>query len=156
DVRPMEELLFFKKVDGKEYVKLTTARQRPLWRFFVERQGGRKAARPGGGRDWIIWRWRDFYYDTNSARADQYVGWQVNNGAFARPDFFPLERFRGTDSKAGFHQPAKVWSLFGDATDAEKVIFPDVQPPDVRLIVVTAPGKDQDVVLKLSVRPRDR
>src|SRR5207249_132387 len=75
DVRPSEELLFFKKVRGREVVKLTTSRQRPLWRFFVERQA------EGRGRDWILWRCRDYFYDTNSARADRYVGWQVNAGA---------------------------------------------------------------------------
>lgn len=149
DVRPSEELIFVKRVEGREHLKLTTSRQRPLWRFFPERQRS-----TGGGRDWIVWRWRDYYYDTNSARADQYVGWQVNRGE-REPEFFPLERFRGRDG-GGFHQPAKAWAAFGQGSDPDKVIFPDVQPPDVKLQVVTPPTKVKDLVLKLSIRPRDR
>ena len=141
-VRPNQEYVFVKRVDGKDVFKLTSVRQRPLWRFFPER-------RPG--KDWVIWRYRDFYYDTNSARADSYVGWQVNRGADEKPDFFPLERFRG---EHGFHQPKKVWAYFDQALGApEKVIFPDLQPPEVKLAIVARPDKTRDLVVRLSIRP---
>jgi len=71
-VTPGREYIFVWKHDDKEKIQLTTNRQRPLWRFFPTRPGS------GGGTDWVIWRWRDFYYDTNSVAADRLLGWHVN------------------------------------------------------------------------------
>jgi WD40 repeat protein len=151
--RANQQYIFVKRVDGKDVFKSTTVRQRPLWRFFPERQPG---------KDWVMWRYRDFYYDTNSARADTYVGWQVNRGPNDKPDFFPLERFGSPDAEnargenVGLLQPKKVWAFFDQALQQpEKVIFPDIQPPDVRLDVVTRPDKTNDLVVRISIRPLD-
>ena len=37
-VKPNQEILFFKTVANKDVVKLTTVKQRPLWRFFPLRE----------------------------------------------------------------------------------------------------------------------
>jgi hypothetical protein len=167
DVGPNQEYLFYKKVNGKDVFKLTTVRQRPLWRFFPERRAEPGVLRRGGqfepqGKDWVVWRYRDFYFDTNSPRADAYVGWQVNRGVDERPDFFPLERFRGSDEvkprggQSGLQQPDRIWRFFDQAfQQPDQVIFPDIQPPDVKLEVITKPDKANDLVLRITIRPRD-
>src|SRR5207248_11090512 len=45
--------LFFRVKRGKAGTidMLTTVRQRPLWRFFPTRDD-----------EWVLWRWRDFFY----------------------------------------------------------------------------------------------
>jgi hypothetical protein len=151
--RADQEYIFVKQVDGKDVFKRTRVRQRPLWRFFPER---------GPGKDWVMWRYRDFYYDTNSARADSYVGWQVNRGPNDKPDFYPLERFGNPDAvdargeHVGRHQPKKIWGYFDQALQKpENVIFPDIQPPEVKLEVVTKPDKANDLVVRVTIRPLD-
>jgi WD40 repeat protein len=151
NARPNQEHIFLKRVGGKEFFKNTSVIQRPLWRFFPERKPEGRNVLRRGGQDWVLWRFRDFAYDTNSAAADNYVGWQVNRGPNDKPDFFPLERLR-----TRFQQPAKVWSFFDKALQVpDKVIFPDIQPPQVTLEVVTQPDKANDLVLRLSIRPTD-
>lgn len=135
--------------------KLTTVRQRPLWRFFPTRadQGG----------EWIIWRWRDFYYDTASPRADKLLGWHVNAGGFAaRPRFHALDEFRGSGtalgtkggSGRGYHRPDRVWPTVLEAFQApEKVTFEQIEPPEVRVTITTRPGANADLVLNVIARP---
>jgi hypothetical protein len=146
---PNREHIFVWRHRGKEQVQLTTVRQRPLWRFFPTR------AEEGG--DWIIWRWRDFFYDTTSPRPDRLVGWQVNpEDVKRRPVFHPLSRFKGLDQKAsnGFHNPERVWKYVKlPFQDPKKVLFPDIEPPRVRLSMVQAPGRDRDLILQASVQP---
>jgi WD40 repeat protein len=154
DAQPNREYIFVWRHDGKEQIQLTTVRQRPLWRFFP--------LHSRSGNDWVMWRWRDFYYDTSSAVADGLVGWHVNAQRLDRePVFYPLEYFRGTDQivpakgeRVGFHHPDKVWPFIARAFQApDKVIFPDIEPPEVHLEVVKAPGKNADLVLKVLVKP---
>src|SRR5262249_12058911 len=66
---PGQELYFGVRRAGQPDMieMLTTVRQRPLWRFF-----------PTRNRDWILWMWRNNYYDT-FVHGDFAVGWQVNN-----------------------------------------------------------------------------
>ena len=41
---------------GDQKVHLTTTlKQRPLWRFF-----------PAGGDEWVLWMWRNYYYDSST------------------------------------------------------------------------------------------
>jgi serine/threonine protein kinase/WD40 repeat protein len=144
---------------GKELkFGLTTVRQRPLWRFFPTRSGI--------GNDWVIWRWRDFYYDTNSFQADRFVGWHVNAADLhTKPRFYALEDFRGVDDirgpkgqRLGFHRPDKIWGprgvVAGGFLDPEKVLFADIEPPEVKVKVVQKPGKNTDLVLAISIKPR--
>jgi WD40 repeat protein len=155
---PAREHIFLWR-HGKEEKRpsLTTVRQRPLWRFFPFNSTR--------GDDYVIWRWRDFYYDTPSARADQVVGWQVNAGETnITPAFYPLDRFRSTDpegggagKKKGFYRPDKIWPFITEAFQKpEKVIFPDIEPPLVDVRVVTKPDKDNDLELEVRIRPTDR
>src|SRR5205085_2832546 len=65
-----------------------TLRQRPLWRFFPTRD-----------RDWVLWRWMDYYYDC-STHGDSYVGWQVNGDVDQTPVFLHAEQLRRR-----FHRP---------------------------------------------------
>jgi WD40 repeat protein len=142
--RPARELLFVRKHDDAETVGLTTVRQRPLWRFFP--------TRVDQGNDWVVWRWRDFYYATSSARADSYVGWHVNVGIDRKPEFYPLERLRNK-----FHRPDKVDKVLSAARDApDKVIFADIEPPEVQFGAVKRRLRDADLVLSLSIRPRGK
>ncbi|MFO0930871.1 MAG: caspase family protein [Gemmataceae bacterium] len=139
----------------------TTLRQRPLWRFFP--------TRADQGSDWVLWRWRDFYYDTNSANADRYLGWHVNaEDPHQAPRFHALANFSGRGARqdggarpVGFHNPAKVWRTVLDTFQApEKVIFPDIEPPVLTVTVQTRPGKDADgnlqhLQVRLQGKPRD-
>ena len=77
---------------------LTTVRQRPLWRFFATSDD-----------EWVLWRWRDFFYDT-STRGDSYIGWQVNGDVDETPEFHEAEKFRER-----FHQPEKISDLIARA-----------------------------------------
>jgi WD40 repeat protein len=146
--------------NGKSVEKsqLTTVRQRPLWRFF-----------PTRSRDWVIWRWRDFFYDTNSVQADRLVGWHVNAAEkeelHTKPAFYPLEYYRGVDEKGpkgqelGFHRPDKIWgprgAVAGAFVDPQKILFADIEPPDVKVTVVKEPGlKAGNLELDIQIKPR--
>jgi WD40 repeat protein len=169
NAEPLRQYIFLWRHDGKVSKQLTTVRQRPLWRFFPTR------AEEGG--DWIIWRWRDFFYDTTSPRADRLVGWQVNpeiNPA-GKPDllkqppaFYPLSRFSGAGEDAGkkeargFYVPDKVWKFLTlRDKDPRKIHFADIEPPEVALRVVQQPVKDpknpkndRPLIVRVSARPR--
>jgi hypothetical protein len=158
-VVPGREYIFVWKHDGTEKKQLTTCRQRPLWRLFPTHSGA--------GNDWVIWRWRDFYYDTNSVAADRLLGWHVNaEDLHTKPTFHPLEFFRGTDDirgpkgqARGFQRPDKIWGKEGVVSGAfknpEKVIFPDIEPPDVKVTVVQKPGMNTDLILDISIKRRN-
>jgi WD40 repeat protein len=162
NVEPGREYIFVwrHEVNGKmqEKKQLTTVRQRPLWRFFPTHSES--------GNDWVIWRWRDFYYDTSSPVADRLVGWHVNaEDLRTKPKFHPLEYFRGTDEirgpkgqALGFHRPEKIWSkkdgaVAGALINPDKVIFPDIEPPDVQVRVVQNPGKNTDLIFDVTIKP---
>ncbi len=84
DPVPGKEHYFRVRRDGKNVDMLTTARQRPLWRFFPTRDG----------RDWVIWMWRNAYYDS-SLKGDYAIGWHINSSEPGRsPKFYRAEQFR--------------------------------------------------------------
>ncbi len=61
----------------------TTARHRPLWRFFPTTDG-----------EWVLWMWRNSFYDC-STKGDSYIGWLVNSPDLnGKPTFYRAEQFR--------------------------------------------------------------
>src|SRR5262249_16133038 len=69
--------------DGKRLELVTACRRRPLWRFFPTREG-----------EWILWMWRNSYYDT-STRGDFAIGWHVNSPDLTKtPRLYRAEQFR--------------------------------------------------------------
>ncbi len=83
---------------------VTSGKQRPLWRFF-----------PAGGDEWVLWMWRDNFYDS-STKGDYAVGWDVNAAdPKDSPAFYRVEQFRRY-----FHRPDIINKLLqsGDATQA--------------------------------------
>jgi WD40 repeat protein len=84
DPVPGKEHYFRVRRDGKDVDMLTTARQRPLWRFFPTRDG----------RDWVIWMWRNAYYDS-SLKGDYAIGWHINSSEPGKsPKFYRAEQLR--------------------------------------------------------------
>jgi WD40 repeat protein/uncharacterized caspase-like protein len=138
--RPSVEVRIDVQRQGEKTALLTTVRQRPLWQFFPTRDG-----------EWVLWRWRDYYYDC-STRGDQYVGWQMSQGLEKTPRFYRAERFRKE-----FHDPVRVQQMLADtATAPDRVAVPEMQPPRVLVHRVSthAPRPGQDVVVEFSVKPR--
>lgn len=115
---------------AKKGDRLTTVRQRPLWRFF-----------PTKNQDWVIWRWRDYYYDT-SIDGDSLVGWQINKpDVNLTPEFFRAEQFR-----ARFHDPKRIEDILRDTFSAsERIMLPEMLPPKVSMTV--EPGANELSVL---------
>jgi hypothetical protein len=157
----MAELIFYWKTPGS--MKLydngnkTTLKNRPLWKLFPTRADARIGAT---GAEFVIWRWHDYYYDTNSPRADSYVGWHLNvqeKGKYRKPEFLPLERERKK-----FNQPDKIWpSIVQALRQPDRVAFANIEPPEVRLRAYVAgkeaPGPvritNEKLEFDLSVRP---
>jgi WD40 repeat protein len=157
---PGREYIFGWRHGGKDApvkLGLTTLPQRPLWRFFPTRQDE--------GSQWVLWRWRDFYYDTMSPRPDRLVGWHVYDADNLKvaPAFHPLGQFGGRlDARGahvdGFYDPDRVWKFMASAyQEPEKVLFPQIEPPRIESLVVAKPPPDKDNDLKLHVRiaPRE-
>ncbi|MFO0878728.1 MAG: caspase family protein [Gemmataceae bacterium] len=153
---PGREYIFVWKHGGKQNIQLTTVRQRPLWRFFP--------TRAEEGSQWVIWRWRDFYYDTTGPNADRLLGWQVHSENLnVRPAFHPLKNINARRDGSTFRNPDKIWRYVRlPFQDAQKVLFADIEPPEVQLTVVTTPVTDpknpknnRDLELKVVVRPRN-
>lgn len=131
---------------------LTTLRERPIWRFFPTRE-----------REWVLWRWQDFYYDT-STRGDSYVGWHVNFWQAEKntydvsqpPRFFQAEQFRGM-----YHDPRKIAATLraGDRPALVQGEFTLFEPPSVEAKVDAGTAatknivKDADVSLNVRVVP---
>jgi WD40 repeat protein len=125
----------------------TSVRQRPLWKFFP--------AASRFGQDWVLWRWRDYYYDT-STRGDHYIGWQVSGAVADTPAFYTAEQFR-----ARFHRPERVslavlnqLAAYKDYPQLKEKAIPELEPPDLRIVGCPAEVKDQDPVLTLSATAR--
>lgn len=148
---PGREFYFEVKRVGqdKPIAMLTTVRQRPLWRFFPTRD-----------KEWVLWMWRSYYYDT-STNGDYYVGWQVNPGegdVDQRPIYYRAEQFRKR-----FHRPDVIDLLLGTrnvekALGATRIINPvnfgDIEPPDVRIQTSADIVGNADVEAKLTAAPR--
>jgi hypothetical protein len=142
DARPGREILFVWRRHGEKVPgQRTMVYQRPLWKFFPTRDNA-----------WVLWRWRDFYYDTNSAAAAaSFVGWHINGAKLNdKPEFLPL---RSQEKKR--YQPGKVQAALGDfVKDHELVQFVDLELPDVKLAAEETGLVDQDLKLKLTAQPR--
>jgi WD40 repeat protein len=140
---PGGELYFGWKRGGKGPVleQQTTLPQRPLWRFFPTRAG-----------EWVLWRWRDFYYDT-STNGDFLIGWQRNyDDPLKAPEFYRAEQFRRE-----FHKPALVAEMLKNWKAAEpRVAFLTLEPPQVALTTAEAQVKGEGVKLTLSAAPSGR
>jgi WD40 repeat protein len=156
-LEPGTQYFFMWKNAQGEQANYTRVFQRPLWRFFP--------TRPERGNDWVLWRWRDFYYDTLSPKADEYVGWHVNPERLDQtPSFHRLSDFSGLgvkrqtgDSPIGFNRPDKVWeTVLGGFIQPDRVIFPDIQPPEVQLTVLQRPTAKQALRVRVQARPREK
>jgi WD40 repeat protein len=123
--------------DGVLY-SMTTTRQRPLARFF-----------PMDNREWVLWRYYDFYYDC-SANGDRFLAWQLSGDVDTTPRFDPLERYRKR-----FFKPEKVAALFNDLGNApERVSLIDIEPP--RIAFDASPDKvapGEAVRISITARP---
>jgi WD40 repeat protein len=136
---PGKELFFELRRPGREQPvrALTKVMQRPLWRFFPTQDG-----------EWVLWRWRDYYYDS-STNGDSYIGWQVSGDVDVTPAFYKAEQFRQR-----FYRPDKVAAMLAGLDAPERVSIPDIEPPDVQLQVAGTVVKDQDVTVTLRARSR--
>jgi WD40 repeat protein len=135
---PGQELYFEVRRQGEaEPVKmLTTVRQRPLWRFF-----------PTRGQEWVLWRWRDFFYDC-STQGDDLIGWQVNGDVDETPTFTRAEQ-----NRERFHRPDKVDELLTQTrSDPEQVAVPELVQPRVELSIVRKPNGEFDATVEAAAR----
>lgn len=157
--QPWRQYVIVWRHQGKDEVGVRRVQQRPLWRFFPTRKEA--------GSDWILWRWRDYYYDA-SERADRLVGWHVNverpnegkvKEFTGTPRFYPLESFRGVSGEPagkGRHRPDKVWPVVrGTFLSPERMQVADIEPPEIRISPTQAPNPKTDLIVRLVVRPRD-
>lgn len=145
--RPVPGKSFYFEIRRPNQAKLiqlvTTVRQRPLWRFFPTRD-----------REWVLWRWQDFFYDT-STNGDFFIGWQMCGDVDQTPVFHRAEQFR-----AKFHRPdiigrtlaAKRWIKSDPRID--KVVLSEEEPPEVKLAADSGQVKDNDVKVKLVITQR--
>ena len=135
---------FFEVVRGGKRMpaKLTTVRQRPLWRFLPIFE------RPDEPPEWVLWLWHDYYYDT-STRGDFYIGWHVNGAEGATPAFYRAEQFRKR-----FHNPSKVIQAIRNGVyDPEHASLISIEPPKVTLDAPAALAGPV-VPVGLTVEPR--
>lgn len=117
---------------------ITNIKDRPIWRFFPTRD-----------REWVLWRWQDYYYDT-STRGDHFIGW-VGNAYDERkgydigqaPKFYRAEQFREL-----FHKPDKVAAALADwgKSGVDRESFRVFEPPTVRLTLDRRTAAAKNVV----------
>lgn len=137
---PGRELFFRIRRDAavKPIDMLTTVRQRPIWRFFPTRDD-----------EWVLWRWRDYFYDA-STMGDSYIGWQINGGMTDTPEFHEAEKFRQR-----FHKPEKIADLIAKIKeDPSRVGIPELLPPKIAIELVRGEPADKEISVKISVEPR--
>jgi WD40 repeat protein len=124
--------------EAKKLKLRSTLRQRPLWCFFPTRAG-----------EWVLWRWRDYYYDTSTG-GDSLIGWQLGEDVSRRPEFYPARQFEEV-----FHQPDKVAEVLRQTRFAPATArLPDVQPPAVEIQADRLVVQNEAVVVTLMVTPR--
>ena len=136
DPTPGHECAFLFDRGGAPFATLTTVRQRPLARFF-----------PMNNREWVLWRFYDFYYDC-STNGDRYIAWQLSGDVDSTPRFDPLERYRKL-----FFKPEKVADLFTDLSSSpDRVNLIDIEAP--RLAFAASPEKLSGGSVRLSISAR--
>jgi hypothetical protein len=132
----LECAFIFERGGVKDQATLTTNRQRPLARFF-----------PMSNREWVLYRYYDFYYDC-STNGDRYLAWQLSGDVDTVPRFDPLERYRKR-----FFKPEKVEALFNDlGASPERVTLADIEPP--QLAFAASPERIVDGAVRLSISAR--
>jgi WD40 repeat protein len=150
DPKPGVEHRFDVLRDGKPVPKLaTTARQRPLWRFFPTRDN-----------EWVLWMWQNSYYDT-STNGDSYIGWLVNAPDLDRePQFVPAERFREVYNRPGILNILVAENSIAEALHFAQgnnplpTRFDQNEPPIVALNLAAAETKTENVKATLTVVPQ--
>jgi WD40 repeat protein len=138
-----EIVLYLKRNGNAELIRTnTTVRQRPQWRFF-----------PTRGREWVLWMWRSYYYDT-STNGDFLIGWHVNKGEKLeqKPDFYPAEKMRKL-----FHRDDLVDALLWEPkVEGTLQTIVGVRPPKVSLTVLAKdPSAGAEVTLRAQAIDRD-
>jgi hypothetical protein len=143
DVTPGKEYLFGMKRGDKFVYAVTRVKQRPLWRFF--------ATRPDRGNDWVLWGWRDYFYDT-STHGDRYVGWVVcDERDTLRPDFYRADQFAKR-----FYDRDKVQQLLeGARANPDEVAVPRLEPPAVAVLADSDDLNARDAVVTFTATARD-
>ena len=107
----------------------TTRRDSPVLSLF-----------PGSDREWVTWM-PEGYYDTSIAGDRRLLGWHVNKGLAAPPEFYPMSRY-----EAQLRQPRVIDTLLrtADAVGAIGAAAPPVvvAPPTIRVVapVAAQPG----------------
>ena len=109
----------------------TTRRNSPVLSLFL-----------GSDREWVAWM-PEGYYDTSIAGDRRLLGWHVNKGLAAPPEFYPMSRY-----ETQLRQPRLIDTLLrtADAVGAVSEQAPPVvaAPPTIRMIapVPAAPGAE--------------
>jgi WD40 repeat protein len=131
--------------EGKPVELVTTVRQRPLWRFFPTRDD-----------EWVLWMWRNPYYDT-STKGDFYIGWHINSAdkdLAGTPRFYRAEQFRkllerpeALDEILDSHDPEAALRKVSD--NPVPLRFDESEPPAAVLVLgPVRPGEDVAATLK--------
>jgi WD40 repeat protein len=143
---PGKELYFEVRRGRQKTATLTQVRQRPLWRFFPTRD-----------REWVLWMWQNYYYDT-STNGDSLIGWHVNNRDLDRePRFYKAEQFR-----KHFHRPDVIDQLLlkrqvAAALPKDAQAPPDfglLEPPAVRIELAMKEAAGEAIPVTLIAQPR--
>jgi WD40 repeat protein len=118
--------------------------RRPQWRFFPTRD-----------RDWAIWLWRSYYYDT-STHGDSLIGWHINRGpaGIEKPQFFSADKLRTV-----YHRQDIVHKLLWEPKiDVGLQSLVKVRPPEVKIDIVDAENRpaDKDVTVIIRAVSQDR
>lgn len=153
-----KELYFGVTTPGQQRREtLTSVRQRPLWKWFPGFVGDDNRL-----TDWLIYMWKGSYYYTESAHADDLIGWHVNGPTAAdAPAFYEFKKFKNLYLKPGVVLKLVSTRSVGEALKALGVNDPPPgtfglnEPAPVkltvdRLTVDPAAG----VTTTISVRPR--
>jgi WD40 repeat protein len=142
---PGQEHYFRVRRAGRPLDLLTTVRQRPLWRFF-----------PTKGGEWVLWMWRNSFYDT-STRGDFFIGWHVNSPDLARaPAFYRAEQFRKhferpdvIDKLLLTHDVRAALQLVSDNPVPQR--FDEREPPAVQVeLGAVRPGQDVQATVRVT------
>lgn len=140
---PGKEFVFVRKNAAGLSKCLTTVRQRPLWQFFPTRSG-----------EWVLWRSRDYYYDT-SPLGDSYIGWQLGGKRMQdTPAYYSAEQFRGHYNRPERVSPDVLKRLVAYQEQPDPTVFSEMEPPMIELAGCPPNGTDADFVVTLNAKAR--